>query len=148
PDAAHRRAVAEIEHLTAAGEVGRAVAAVEALVAALPPGPRRAEVLALQAYVDTATAESSLLRALAEAGDDEPVRGRVLDLLAWLMVTRQGDVERGTAWAEEAAAIAERAGDPTAQMRADSLLAQLESLRGLPDSGRIARAVALEDEGG
>ena len=51
-DAAHRRALAAIGYVAAAGEVGRAVAAADLLVATLPPGPRRAEALAQRVYLD------------------------------------------------------------------------------------------------
>jgi DNA-binding CsgD family transcriptional regulator len=148
PDAAHRRSLAEIEHLASAGEVGRAIAVADELVATLPSGPRRAEALALRVFIDTATGEALLERALAEAGDDELLRGQVLDLLGWLQGMRRGDVARGTECAGEAAAIAARLGERRLQMVAQASLALLEALRGLPESGLMGRALALEDEVG
>jgi DNA-binding CsgD family transcriptional regulator len=147
-DAAHRRALAAIGYVAAAGEVGRAVAAADALVATLPPGPRRAEALAQRVYFDLDTGEQLLLRALDEAGDDAVLRGRLLDLLGWVRATFRGDLARGLASAREALELGERLGDERLQMLSEASLAIMETLRAEPDSGRLARAAALAREVG
>jgi hypothetical protein len=58
PLTARRRALAEIEHLAAAGEAGRALALADELIASLPPGPERAEALIRRFYVGDDTSSS------------------------------------------------------------------------------------------
>lgn len=141
-----RRALAEVGYCAAAGEVARALAAADALIAALPPGPRRAEVLARRVFLDLEQGEIVLERALAEAGDDDLLRGELLDLLGWVRGTFRGDLDNGLACAREAAMIGERFGDRRLAMLAQASVGVIETLRGLPDSGRIARCVAVEPE--
>ena len=150
-DGARRRALAEIDHLAAAGEVGRALGLADELIAALPPGSARGEVL-LHRYQledeESPTSEALLLRALEDAGEDELLRGRVLQDLAglrgWLLGNMPGAIES----AREALAIADRAGEPSAQMLAAAGLSHLEAVAGSPRPDLIARAVELEDEVG
>ena len=141
-----RRALAEVGYRAAAGEVAKALSAADALIAVLPPGRRRAEVLARRVFLDLEQGETALERALAEAGGDELLRGELLDLLGWLRGTFRGDLDNGLACAREATAIGERLGDRRLTMLADASVGVIETLRGLPDSGRIARAVAVEPE--
>ncbi|MGH2492929.1 MAG: AAA family ATPase, partial [Candidatus Limnocylindria bacterium] len=113
-DAAQRRALAEIGHLAAAGEVGRALELADGLIEALPPGPGRVEVLVRRAELqgeDFDRVEALLVQAIEEAGEDELARGRVLDELGFLRGSLRGDVPSGLESAREALAIAERHGD-------------------------------------
>lgn len=143
---AYARALAEVRYRAAAGEVARALAVADELIAALPSGPRRAEALAQRVYLDLEHGDSVLERALADAGDDELLRGEVLDLLGWLRGTFRGDLRSGISCGAEALAIGERVGDSPLQMLAEASLGVMEALAALPDSGHIARAVALADE--
>jgi DNA-binding NarL/FixJ family response regulator len=148
PDAAQRRALVEIGYRAAGGEVGRALALADRLVASLPPGPRRAEALAQRVYLDLETGEAVLERALAETGGDELLRGQVLDELGWLRGTYRGDLRDGMACCREALSIAARLGDRGLEMLAEVSLAIMEALSGVPDSGRIGRAVAIAEDAG
>jgi ATP/maltotriose-dependent transcriptional regulator MalT len=146
-DGARRRGLGEIEHLAAAGEVGRALTLADELLAGLPPGPGRAEALVQLAQLeddDLQRSEGLLLRALEDASEDELLRGRVLDRLGWLRGVFLGDLRSGVGCGQQAVAIAERAGDPGLQMLAGAGLAFMEALAGTPRAQRMERAVALE----
>ena len=75
-----RRTVSEILHRAAAGETARAIAMVDGVLAGLPPGRERAAVMTLRVGLDFGQAVEFLDRAEQEAGSDELVRGRILDL--------------------------------------------------------------------
>ncbi|MGZ8783529.1 MAG: AAA family ATPase [Gaiellaceae bacterium] len=110
-DAARRRALAEIGHLAAAGEVGRALELVDRLIQALDAGPGRVEALVRRAALqgeDFEQVEPLLVQAVEEAGDDELARARVLDELGFLRGSLRGDFAAGLENAREALAIAER----------------------------------------
>ncbi len=146
---ARRRAIAEIVHLAAAGEASRALALTDRLVAALPPGPMRAEALIQRFYVGDEDLERSdrlLVQAIEDAGEDELLRGRVLDILGWARGMYRGDLPAGLECARQAAAIADRHEDPELQMLAGGHLAHMEALSGNPRPDRMARAVALTEE--
>ena len=151
PLTARRRALAEIEHLAAAGEAGRALALADALIASLPAGPERAEALIRRFYVgddDLELAESLLVRALADAEGDERLRGRVLDLLGWLQGMFRGDLRQGIECASEAVEIADRVGDAGFAMLAAGHLGHMSALVGKPRPDLMARAVELAVEVG
>ena len=99
------RACAEIDDRAVAGEASRALALADRLVATLPPGPARCEALLERAYLGRrrhrGSAELLRPRALDDAGDDERLRGRVLDLLGWLHGMFAGDI-RGRRWTARA----------------------------------------------
>jgi DNA-binding CsgD family transcriptional regulator len=146
---ATRRTVLEVEALAAAGEVSRALALADELIAGLPPGADRVEALLQRAALeddDLETGEALLVRALADAGDDELLRGRVLDQLGWLRGVFRGDLRGGIECAREALAIAERVGDADFRMSAAAGLSNMEALAGSPRPDLIARAVGLEQE--
>jgi DNA-binding NarL/FixJ family response regulator len=149
--AARRRALAEISHLAAAGEVGRALALAEQLIEAMPPGPARAEALVRYAALegdDFPRVEALLAEALVEAGQDELLRGRVLDEIGFLRGSLRGDLATGLDNAREALAIAERLGDRQLELSAAIAVADIEGLTGALrlDVGR--RALELEPEVG
>ncbi len=144
-----RRALTHIRHLASAGEMTRALELAHRLVAELPAGPGRAEALVERAQLedqDVARGEVLLERALADAGADEPLRGRVLDQLGWLRGIFRGDLRAGIECAREALVIAQRVGDRDFEMSAAAGLSNMETLAGNPRPELMARAVELEDE--
>jgi DNA-binding CsgD family transcriptional regulator len=148
-EAEHRRALAQIEHLAAAGEMSRALALADRLVGMRSPGPRRAEALVQRADLeddDRATAEALLLGALEDAGDDSRLRGLVLTKLAHLRRWRFGDVRGALQFAREALALAESAGDARLEAQTAAYLAHMEALAGSPRPELMERAVRLEEE--
>jgi DNA-binding CsgD family transcriptional regulator len=148
-EAGRRRALAQIEHLAAAGEVRRALALADELVASLEPGAARVEALVQRADLeddDSATAEKLLLGALEEARDDERLRARVLHRLARLRRLRIGDLRGAIACAREALTLAESVGDPRLEANAAAYLAHLEALAGTLRPDLMRRAVELEEE--
>jgi DNA-binding CsgD family transcriptional regulator len=148
-DAARRRAVAEIVDLAAAGEARRALLLVDRLVAALPRGPTRAEALVQRFYVgddDLERGDELLEHALEDAGEDDLLRGRVLDILGWLRGMFRGDLRRGIVCARESVEIARRHGDAGLRMLATAHLAHMEALAGSPRPELMAEAVALAEE--
>ena len=148
-DDARRRALGEIEHLAAAGEVSRALSLADGLLERLEPGRGRAEALVQLAQLendDLERGEALLLRALEYAREDELLRGRVLDRLGWLRGVFLGDLRSGIGCAHEALSIADDLGDPGLQMLAAAGLAFMETLAGTPRPEHTARALALEEE--
>ncbi len=147
-DDARRRALGEVEHLAAAGEVSRAVSLADGLVARLLPGPGRAEALVQLAQLeddDLQRSEGLLLRALEDAREDVLLRGRVLERLGWLRGVFLGDLRSGIGCGYEAVTIADEAGDQGLQMLAGAGLAFMEGFAGIPQPERMQRAVALEE---
>ena len=147
----YRRSVTEIEQLAAAGEPSRALVLADRLVDTLPPGPRRARMLVRRSDLDDddpATAEVFLRRALDDAGEDELLRATVLRELAFTQFLYVGDVAAAVDCARQALAIAERIDEPRLRAFAAADLAHLETIAGTPQPGRIAEAIALEDEAG
>ena len=146
---AGRRAIAEIVYLAAAGEASRALFLSDELVKSLPRSPLRAEALIQRAYLendDLQKGEELLQRALDDAGDDELLRGRVLDEIGWLRGMFQGDISAGIDYLRQAHEIAGRVTDSRLQMTSLSALAVVEALAGAPRPDRMATAVALADE--
>ena len=144
-----RRAIAEIVYLAAAGEASRALSLSDELVKTLPRGPDRAEALIQRAYLeddDLRMGEELLLRALEDAGDDDALRGRVLDEIGWLRGMFQGDLSGGIDCLRQSLAIADRVTDVRLRMTTLSALAVLETLAGEPQPARMDTAVALADE--
>jgi len=143
-----RRALQEIDHLAAAGEVRLALARSDRLVASLPPGIERAEAVIRRDAIehdDVETAIALLEQALDDAGEDEALRGRVLALLSRKR-RDLGDMAGAVDSAERALALAEQVGDPTMTMSASASLAFYSLLAGAPRPGLMERAVELESE--
>jgi DNA-binding CsgD family transcriptional regulator len=148
-DDARRRTLIQVSHLAAAGEASRALALADRLIASLPPGPGRAEVLVQRFYVeddDLAQGDALLRQAVEEAGEDELLRGRVLDTLGWLRGMFRGLLREGIESAREAVAIAARVDDPALLMQATGHLAHMEWLAGSPQPARMAAAVAMAEK--
>ena len=97
-----RRALAAISHRAAAGEPDRALAMTDELLASLDTGPGRLEAITLRVFLDIDHGEEFLARALAEAGDDQSLRGRLVELLGWLLATYRGQLAAGIELGEEA----------------------------------------------
>ena len=150
-EAALRRALGEIEDLAVAGEMSRALALADRLAATLPAGPGRARVLIERAYLDDDHLESGmalLQQALEDAGNDERLRGQVLDQIGWSRGLFLGELAGGLESASEAVAIADRVGDASLQMTCTSALSYLASLGGLRRPELMERALALETQAG
>ena len=147
--ARHRRAVIEIDGAFAAGETGRAAARLDALIANTAPGRERAQLLArkarLQSFADDITASVNGLReALAEAGDDDTLRGGIEEGIAWGLMLIRRDLDGALGHARAAVEIARRTGNevPLAESLATQALA--ECLTGRPWRTTIEEGIALE----
>jgi DNA-binding CsgD family transcriptional regulator len=138
-----RRAVAEILHRVAAGETARAIAMVDAILAGLPPGPDRFAAMALRVGIDFGSAEDVLAGAAEEVEADELLRGRSLDLLAYMLYQYRGDLRRATDLEIEALAIARRHGHEELEMLASATLATISLFAGSPRPELMARALEL-----
>lgn len=138
-----RRVFAAIAHRAAAGEKATALIEGDRLVAMLPPGPVRAEAIALRVGIDFDGGDEYLAQALVEAGDDEPLRGRILELRGWLDVVHRAELEKGMDQASEALAIATRLGDVTLEMLAAGTVAAAGLLLGRPRDDLMDRALEL-----
>ena len=88
-----RRQFVAILHRAAAGDRAMALADTDALVAALPAGPARAEAVSLRVAIDFAGGDRYLEQALAEAGTDELLRGRILELRGWMAMTYRAELD-------------------------------------------------------
>lgn len=134
-----RRALLEIESRHGAGEVSRALALAEELLADTPRGPDRARVLVAWSYMeDEETVEDRLVEALDDAGDDDALRGEVLERLV-----RSGPpaTHEAIARLEEAVAIAARAGDGPLLVRSRARLGHAYAFAGTPRPDIMAQAV-------
>lgn len=143
-----RRSLGEIASRGAAGENSRAVTLADRLVAALPPGPGRAEALIQRCTLETDGTEASeafLRSALEDAGEDELLRGRVLDLLGRQRRYR-GDLPGAIGFVRDALDIARRTGDARLAMVSSGSLAYYEALTGSPRPDLMAEAMRLEEE--
>ncbi len=138
-----RRTTAAILHRAAAGDKAGALAECESLVALMPPGRPRAEAITLRVGLDFAGGDAFLTQALAEVGDDDLLRGRILELQGWLAMTYRGELRRGLALSEQALDLAERLGDATLEMLAASSVAAGGMLLGDPRPGLMDRALAV-----
>jgi DNA-binding NarL/FixJ family response regulator len=138
-----RRAVAEILHRVAAGETARALAMMDAIVAGLPPGPDRFAAMALRVWIDPGSAEEVFAGAAEEVEADELIRGKSLDLLAFMLYQYRGDLHRAADLSTEALAIARRHGDDELEMHASATLATISLFAGSPRPELMARALEL-----
>lgn len=141
-----RRQFVGILHRAAAGERAAALADTDALVAALPAGPARAEAVSLRVAIDFAGGERYLQQALAEAGSDELLRGRILELRGWMATTYRADPGAGIAYCRQALDIATRLNDPRLEMLAAGSVATASLMLGRPRPDLIERALRLADE--
>jgi DNA-binding CsgD family transcriptional regulator len=148
-DDALRRSLTEIDDLARAGEVARAIELSERLIEALPSGSARAEALILHSDLeadDPAVGVDVLERALADAGEDDLLRARVLQELAFARFLGFGDLAGGLECAREALAIIEPTGDPPLRILAEACFAHLEAIAGRPRPDVMAAAVERHDD--
>ena len=138
-----RRMFLAILHRAAAGDRAGALAQSEELLARLPAGPVRAEAITLRVGMDFAHGDQFLAQALAEAGDDELLRGRIIDLQGWMAAIYRGEPRRAVELGEAALAIARRRGDATLEMLAASSLATAAVMIGNPRPELMERALEL-----
>ena len=141
-----RRQFVGILHRAAAGERATALADTDALLAALPAGPARAEAVSLRVAIDFAGGERYLRQALTEAGSDELLRGRILELRGWMATTYRADPGAGIAFCQQALDIATRLDDPRLEMLAAGSVATASLMLGRPRPDLIERALRLADE--
>ena len=140
------RTVAEILHRAAAGETARAVAMLDAVMSTLPPGRERMAALMLRAGLDFGQPRRSSPRPTTTAESDELLRGRVLDLLAYMPYMYRGVPRARRRMATEALASPTAIDDAELQMLAAVNLATTALLAGAPQpatdgSGRWSSAV-------
>lgn len=147
--AGHRRAVAEIDAAFAAGETARAASRLDILLAVAGPGPERADLLARRARLhhfadDIAASVSVLTEALAEAGDDDSVRGGIEEGLAWGLMMIRRNLADALRHARSAVKIARASDDPLALAEGLAAQALAECLTGRPWAATIDAGLALE----
>ena len=142
-----RRTVSEILHRAAAGETARAIAMVDAVLAGLPPGRERAAVMTLRVGLDFGQAVEFLDRAEQEAGSDELVRGRILDLRAYHTLMFHGRVDEARRLGAEALDIARRHHDEELEMLSSATLSTAALFAGAPQPELLERASELSRPG-
>lgn len=139
--AAARRALAEIDHRAAAGETARAIDLADRLLGRLPTGPRRAQVLAERVILDFGESQNFLRQALADVGDDESLRTRILDLIGWQYGLYQGRLAEGVQFSRQALELARSQNDSEVVALAGATLASTLSLTGHPHEELFAQAI-------
>ena len=146
-----RRRLAAAEAHYAAGDRDRALKPLEEELERSTPGPERAEVLWSIGKIkyegeDTRVGGQYFQRALAETGDDDRLRARILESLSFPAIKQEG-FRAAREYARQAAELADRLGDKPTLARA---LAQFGYLEFMCDEGVetevFERAVVLEDE--
>ena len=142
-EACSRRALAEISYRAAAGQTATAMTMIDELLDRQEPGPARAEAITRRVYLDIDRGDEFLTRSLGESGDDVVLRGRVLDLLGWLLGMYRGQLGRGITVSAEALAIAEQEHDPVLEMLAAGTLSTTSTLAGRPRPDLMVRALSL-----
>ncbi len=143
-----RRTVLEILRRAAAGETARALSMSDDLLAMLPPGRHRANLLTLRAGLDFRHGEELLDRALCEAEDDDVLRGRVLDQMAFAASWYRGDLVRAEQLAESALDIAKQLGDVELEVLASGTYADIALLGGRRLPELLDHAIALSERTG
>jgi DNA-binding CsgD family transcriptional regulator len=149
--ALRRRRLAAAEAHYAAGDPDRALRPLDEQLAGAAAGPERAEVLWSIGKIkfegeDTRVGLEYFRRALAETGDDDLLRARILESLSFPAAKQEG-FPAAREYAREAVALADGFGDLPTLARA---LAGLGHLEFMCDEGIKAdlfeRAVALEEQ--
>ncbi len=143
--AAPRRALAEVAARAEAGETGRALALNDALVERLGPGPDRVHAVTQRVFLDFHGSDRHLARALADAGDDAGLRGRVLELQAFVAALYRGRLAYGMTLAEAALGVAVAEGDAVLEVLASGTLATASLLAGHPRPDLMGRAMELAE---
>jgi DNA-binding CsgD family transcriptional regulator len=142
-----RRTVAAALYCFDAGDPGRAIELLEEARVAAPPGSTRAEILATLSRVhrfagDQPLAAELARQALAEAGDDDRVRGEAAQGLAATLFYLREDLVEGVELAALAAECAARSHDEALRVESLCLRGLLECLVGRPEAAATFREVA------
>jgi DNA-binding CsgD family transcriptional regulator len=140
-----RRTLTSIMHRATAGERASAIEQCDGVLGMLPPGPARAEAIALRVVLDFTDGERFLTEALAQAGDDELLTGRILELLGWMLIAYHGQLQRGLELSERALAIGRRTGHETLEMLAAASVAMGGLMLGTPRPDLMQRSIELAD---
>ena len=115
------------------------------LLDTLPGGPARIEATTLRALLDIDDGEQVLARALADAGDDQRWRGRLLELRKGLVGTYRGRLEDAIELGAEALRIAVAEGDEELEMVASATLTTSSLQAGRPIAGLMEQALELAE---
>jgi DNA-binding CsgD family transcriptional regulator len=151
PAELRRRRLAAAEMHYAVGDRDRALEPLEEELRRSARGPERAEVLWSIGKIkyegeDTRVGGEYFQRAIAETGEDDRLRARILESLSFPAIKQEG-FPAAREYARQAVELADRLGDRPTLARA---LAQLGYLEFMCDEGvkteLFERAVALEDE--
>ena len=143
-DAWTRRSLTAMSLRAAAGEPERASAAADELLARVGPGaPARLDAITLRVFLDIDHGEDVLRRELDHVVDDRWWRGRLLELLGWLLGTYRGALDDAVVLGDEALAMARADGDADLEMLAAATLATSALLAGEPRPGLIESAIEL-----
>ena len=120
---------------------------VDAVLGGLPPGRERVAVMTLRVGLDFGHAVEFLDRAEQEAGSDELVRGRILDLRAYHTLMFHGQVEEARRLGAEALDIARRHHDDELEMLSSATLSTAALFAGAPEPELLERASELSRPG-
>ena len=142
-----RRRLVAAEYHFDAGDASRAHRVLREIIEASPPGIERAEMLYRLASMSWMNllegVRSPAEQALAEAGEDAPMRCAIHNALCWVAFYR-ADLPAAGRHARESLRWSEVA-DPAARADALATLAFVEFLEGRPNPGLMAQARALQD---
>jgi len=139
-----RRSLTAMALRASAGEPERASAAADELLARVGPGGRaRLEAITLRVFLDIDHGEDVLRRELDDVVHDRWWRGRLLELLGWLLGTYRGALAEAVALGDQALAVARADGDADLEMLAAATLATSALLAGEPRPGLIESAMEL-----
>lgn len=151
-DALVRRALAQMTHCAASGDLSSAIAIADEQLLRLPPGRLRAQMITGRVVLDFTDAEAFLLAALTDIpplcqdrdeDDRATVRARLLGLLAWLLAIHFGRPEEGLRWGWEALAIGRAHQDTVLIAQAASVVSTASLLLGQRQDTLIAEAESL-----
>jgi DNA-binding CsgD family transcriptional regulator/tetratricopeptide (TPR) repeat protein len=144
PDRVARRALLDASYRAVSGDTARALERVDHLLATLQPGPARAEALTARVFLHFGDSERFLTEALQDAGTDEALRARALDLLGWQVGIYQGRLAEGLAHATAALDLARRLDGATeTEMCAETTVSTCSVLMGRPQEELITHALLL-----
>ena len=96
-------------------------------------------------FLDFHGSDRHLARALADAGDDAGLRGRVLELQAFVAALYRGRLADGMTLAEAALGVAVAEGDAVLEVLASGTLATASLLAGHPRPDLMGRAMELAE---
>lgn len=141
---AHRRELDEIAHWAAAGDAGRALRQVDELLTRLPAGPDRIQAISHRVFLDFADSEKFLTAALEDVSDDDRLRGRILDLLGWILGTYRGRLDEGARMSQEALRLGVASADDELQMLSGANAAMTSLFGGRRRDDLMDEALAIE----